>query len=54
MLGTSAIFANELLVASLRPVREGDAKYAFTAVVPIGAKGLKLLSCKSYESAAPS
>jgi 4-hydroxyphenylacetate 3-monooxygenase len=54
MLGTSAIFANELLVASLRPVREGDAKYAFTAVVPIGAKGVKLLSRKSYESAAPS
>jgi 4-hydroxyphenylacetate 3-monooxygenase len=54
MLGTSAIFANEVLVASLRPVREGDAKYAFTAVVPIGAKGLKLLSRKSYEGAAAS
>jgi len=54
MLGTSAIFANELLVASLRPVREGDAKYAFTAAVPIGAKGLKLLSRKSYEAAASS
>ncbi len=54
MLGTSAIFANEILVASLRPVREGDAKYAFTAAVPIGAKGLKLLSRKSYEAAASS
>jgi 4-hydroxyphenylacetate 3-monooxygenase len=54
MLGTSAIFANELLVASLRPVREGDAKYAFTAAVPIGAQGLKLLSRKSYEAAASS
>jgi 4-hydroxyphenylacetate 3-monooxygenase len=54
MLGTSAIFANEVLVASLRPVREGDAKYAFTAAVPIGAKGLKLLSRKSYEAAASS
>lgn len=54
MLGTSAVFANEVLVASLRPVREGDAKYAFTAAVPIGAKGVKLLSRKSYEAAAPS
>ena len=54
MLGTSAVFANEVLVASLRPMREGDAKYAFTAAVPIGAKGLKLLSRKSYEGAAES
>jgi 4-hydroxyphenylacetate 3-monooxygenase len=52
MLGTGAIMANEVLVASLRPVREGDAKYAFTAAVPIGAKGLKLLSRRSYEQAA--
>lgn len=54
MLGTSAVFANEVLVASLRPMREGDAKYAFTAAVPIGARGLKLLSRKSYEGAADS
>ena len=54
MLGTSAVFANEVLVASLRPVREGDAKYAFTAAIPVGAKGVKLLSRKSYEAAASS
>jgi 4-hydroxyphenylacetate 3-monooxygenase len=54
MLGTSAVFANEILVASLRPVREGDAKYAFTAAIPVGAKGVKLLSRKSYEGAASS
>ena len=54
MLGTSAVFANELLVASLRPVRDGDDKYAFTAMVPIGAKGLKLLSRRSYEQGAVS
>jgi len=54
MLGTSAIFANEILVASLRPLREGDARYAFTAAIPIGTKGLKLLSRKSYEGAAGS
>jgi 4-hydroxyphenylacetate 3-monooxygenase len=54
MLGTGAVMANEVLVASLRPVREGDAKYAFTAAIPIGAKGLKLLSRRSYEQAAVS
>lgn len=54
MLGTGAVMANEVLVASLRPVREGDAKYAFTAAVPIGAKGLKMLSRRSYEHAATS
>ena len=54
MLGTGAVMANEVLVASLRPVREGDAKYAFTAAVPIGTKGVKLLSRRSYEQAAVS
>ena len=54
MLGTSAVFANEVLVASLRPVRDGDDKYAFTAMVPIGAKGLKLMSRRSYEQTASS
>ncbi len=49
MLGTSAVFANEILVASLRPMRDGETKYAFTAAVPIGAPGVKLLSRKSYE-----
>lgn len=54
MLGTSAIMANDILIASLRPVREGDAKYAFTASIPIGSKGVKLLSRRSYEEAATS
>lgn len=54
MLGTGAVFANELLVASLRPVREGDDGYAFTAMVPIGAPGVKLLSRRSYEQGAVS
>ncbi|RTL61495.1 MAG: 4-hydroxyphenylacetate 3-monooxygenase [Hyphomicrobiales bacterium] len=54
MLGTSAIMANDILIASLRPVREGDAKYAFTASIPIGPKGLKLLSRRSYEQSATS
>lgn len=54
MLGTGAVMANEVLIASLRPVREGDEMYAFTATVPIGAKGVKLLSRRSYGAAAGS
>lgn len=54
MLGTSAIMANDILIASLRPVREGDASYAFTASIPVGSKGLKLLSRRSYEANASS
>ncbi|MFT2675633.1 4-hydroxyphenylacetate 3-hydroxylase N-terminal domain-containing protein, partial [Escherichia coli] len=46
--------ANDILIASLRPVRGGDAKYAFTASIPIGSKGLKLLSRRSYEQSATS
>lgn len=54
MLGTSAVLANEVLVASLRPLRADDEKYAFTAAIPLGARGVKVLSRRSYEAAAPS
>ncbi len=49
MLATSAIAANELFISNIQPLREGDERYAFTAVVPMNAKGLKLLSRRSYE-----
>jgi len=54
MLGTSTIMANEVLVSSIQPLRPGEEKYAFTAAVPLGTKGLKILSRKSYEAAAVS
>ena len=54
MLGTSTIMANEVLVTSIQPLRPGEEQYAFTAAVPIGAKGLKILSRKSYEATAVS
>jgi 4-hydroxyphenylacetate 3-monooxygenase len=54
MLGTSSIMANEVLVTSIQPLRPGEERYAFTAAVPLGAKGLKILSRKSYEAAAVS
>jgi 4-hydroxyphenylacetate 3-monooxygenase len=54
MLGTSTIMANEVLVTSIQPLKPGEEQYAFTAAVPLGAKGVKILSRKSYEAAAVS
>lgn len=54
MLGTGAIMANELLVANLQPLRPGEEDLATSFAVPMAAKGLKLLSRKSYEAAAVS
>jgi 4-hydroxyphenylacetate 3-monooxygenase len=54
MLGTSAIMANEVLVASLQPLRPGEEHLAFSCALPMNARGLKLLSRKSYEAHAVS
>src|SRR5207237_8296819 len=54
MLGTSAIMANEVFVTCIQPLAPGDEPYALSFVVPMNAKGLKVLSRKSYELAADS
>src|ERR1700740_2492744 len=54
MLGTSAIMANEVLVANLQPLKPGEEDLAFSCALPMGAKGLRVLSRKSYEAAAVS
>jgi 4-hydroxyphenylacetate 3-monooxygenase len=54
MLGTGAVTANELLVTCIQPLRSGDERYAICFAVPMNAKGLKILSRKSYEQAATS
>jgi 4-hydroxyphenylacetate 3-monooxygenase len=54
MLGTGAVLSNEVLVTTLRPLKAGEERYAFTAAVPINLKGIKLLSRRSYEKAATS
>jgi 4-hydroxyphenylacetate 3-monooxygenase len=54
MLGTGAVLSNEILITTLRPLQPDEARYAFTACVPIGLKGVKLLSRRSYEQAATS
>ena len=53
-LGTSSILANEVLITTIQPLRPGAEKHAFSAAVPMGTPGLKILSRKSFEAWAPS
>ncbi len=54
MLGTSSIMANEVLVANLQPLKPGEEDLAFSCALPMNAKGIRVLSRKSYESSAVS
>jgi len=54
MLATSGIMANEVFVACIQPLQKGDERYAVAFCVPMNARGLKILSRKSYEEAATS
>lgn len=54
MLATGGIMANEVFVTCIQPLQPGDEKYAVSFAIPMNAKGLKILSRKSYEAAAPS
>lgn len=54
MLGTGAVLSDEVLVSTLRPMKDGEEKWAFTAMLPINANGLKILSRRSYEQSATS
>ena len=54
MLGTSSIMANEVFVANLQPLKPGEEDLAFCCAVPMAARGLRVLSRKSYEAGATS
>ncbi len=54
MLGTSSIMANEVFVANLQPLKPGEEDLAFCCALPMNAKGLRVLSRKSYEASAVS
>jgi 4-hydroxyphenylacetate 3-monooxygenase len=45
------VMANEVFVTCIQPLREGEDAYAMAFAVPINAKGLMILSRKSYEGA---
>ena len=44
LFATSAIMANELFVGSGQPLRPGEEHLAFSCALPMGTKGLKMLS----------
>jgi 4-hydroxyphenylacetate 3-monooxygenase len=54
MLGTSSIMANEVFVANLQPLKPGEEDLAFSCALPMSARGMRVLSRKSYEAAAVS
>jgi 4-hydroxyphenylacetate 3-monooxygenase len=54
MLGTGSVMANEVLVASMQPLKPGEEDIAFSCALPMNAKGLRVLSRKSYEAHAVS
>ena len=54
MLGTGVIMANEMLVANLQPLQQGEEDLAISFALPVATPGLKILSRKSYEAAAVS
>ncbi len=54
MLGTAAVMANEILVANMQPLKPGEEDIAFSCALPMNAKGLRVLSRKSYEASAVS
>ena len=54
MLATGGVFANEVFVTCIQPLREGEEAYAISFAAPMNAKGLKILSRRSYEQGATS
>ena len=53
MLATGGIMANEVFVTCIQPLQPGEEKYAVSFAIPMNAKGLKILSRKSYEQNSP-
>src|SRR6185312_1497115 len=51
---TGGVVADEVFVTTIQPLRAGEEPYAISFAIPINAKGLRMLSRKSYEAAAGS
>ena len=54
MLATGGVVANEVFVTTIQPLQRGEERYAISFAIPMNAKGLKILSRKSYEAASGS
>lgn len=54
MLGTGAAISDYLILSCIVPLQPGDEDYAISVAVPLGARGLKVYSRRSYAEAASS
>ncbi|GGT33874.1 4-hydroxyphenylacetate 3-hydroxylase family protein [Streptomyces purpureus] len=54
MIGTAAVFANEVVVGTIEPLAPGDTDRAVCFSVPVDTPGLRLVARTSYEAAARS
>lgn len=54
MLGTSAVVADEIFTGVQNPLSADDKDYALSFAMPMGANGIKILSRRSYATAASS
>lgn len=54
MLGTAAVMANEVFVANITPLKPGEEDFAVSFALPLGTRGVRILSRKSYEQHAVS
>ncbi|WP_328536595.1 4-hydroxyphenylacetate 3-hydroxylase family protein [Streptomyces sp. NBC_00344] len=54
MIGTAAVFGNEVIVGTIEPLAPQDIDHALTFSLPIDTPGLKFISRTSYEAGARS
>lgn len=54
MIGTAAVFADEIIVGTIEPLRPDDGDFAFSFSLPVASPGVKLISRMSYEAQATS
>ncbi|MDN3297027.1 4-hydroxyphenylacetate 3-hydroxylase N-terminal domain-containing protein [Streptomyces ficellus] len=54
MIGTAAVFGNEVVVGTIEPLAPQDVEHAVCFSIPIGTPGLKFVSRTSYEAQARS
>lgn len=54
MIGTAAVFGDEIIVGTIEPLAPQDVEYALSFSIPIDTPGLKFISRVSYELAARS
>lgn len=54
MVGTAALFGDEIFVGTIEPLGRGDQDYALTFSIPFNSPGVKVISRKSFEASARS